>query len=900
MDLASTPVIKTDQTRSNPGAPTAAMLKNVPSQQGRFITSLQQSNAPPALSSVTPGISQASVTKQAMNSVSRLTALPVHSSSTSSTYHVPRGAAAVANIAVPRSSLATPIRGPSTNLQSLGVAASNNSTIVRHSTPQHSGTIGVRPPQQHMVGGGGGGSAPPSTWLSNNSSQASAPSRSVPLPTTTATHFNRATTIGVTRLTTPLATGRVVTDSLSRPVLLQTAPHKHINISNINQQAQMHINDKTFLKTTGVRPQTAVIGGGSRVAGGPISASASSLNRITASASATPATVVSLHPNTVLVQTPSVPHTKPASHHQPPKFVAQSPHIQMQTVVNSIGSSTQPSLTTVSKPPIAFVAAGGSGSGTRPPALHGIANAAAAAACPKVLASVEPSPSAAPAAAIFAVQQTAHKPPVSSVTVPTVGGVSLSSNTGVGSGGGPQPGGGAAAAQFEPQPQLRAVAAATTSAATQPTHAQHTHTPITCRPASSIVTNSQPTVRYNPVMVVDHNRQASLHHFVNNPPSEAAAAAAANNQQTAEGSSTTSSSSSSVPVSTTSLLQTPTKPNASPRPSILRKRESEGTPLKAQKNLTPLLTSLSSASVPPPPCSSVSPPPPRPESRGGSGGGNGGGLSSGGSTTISATSSPGLAVGDRDSPPPGLPPSLPLPPSLSLLAKQDGIQPEPPPLEMSPRKKPRKQQLTGNQMHEPKQVEMEFISEEKLRKESKDGDLGDMSPSEHMTPKVGLHHHHQQHQQKRRNISLLSGYRQPWKSRHHHFLRYTDVRPKEERRPTINEIASQKMVQQKANGWKLYHIGTQMQCLSDLETEVLEKLTDMLKVLERKPGKELDKDINRVNELIKGNIQRCKVIKDQMQEAKSQVMKMFDHKGHVLEILTRCSSKRSVKKRDRM
>lgn len=47
---------------------------------------------------------------------------------------------------------------------------------------------------------------------------------------------------------------------------------------------------------------------------------------------------------------------------------------------------------------------------------------------------------------------------------------------------------------------------------------------------------------------------------------------------------------------------------------------------------------------------------------------------------------------------------------------------------------------------------------------------------------------------------------------------------------------------------------TRMLCVifqSDLEMQVFEKLTAMLKVMERKTGKELDKDINRVNELIK-------------------------------------------------
>lgn len=67
--------------------------------------------------------------------------------------------------------------------------------------------------------------------------------------------------------------------------------------------------------------------------------------------------------------------------------------------------------------------------------------------------------------------------------------------------------------------------------------------------------------------------------------------------------------------------------------------------------------------------------------------------------------------------------------------------------------------------------------------------------------------------QKRCSISLLSSYRHTWKSRHHHFLRYSDVKPKEERRPTVSDIANQKQVLQKVNGWKVYHISTQMEDL---------------------------------------------------------------------------------------
>lgn len=55
----------------------------------------------------------------------------------------------------------------------------------------------------------------------------------------------------------------------------------------------------------------------------------------------------------------------------------------------------------------------------------------------------------------------------------------------------------------------------------------------------------------------------------------------------------------------------------------------------------------------------------------------------------------------------------------------------------------------------------------------------------------------------RPTMSLLSSFRQTWKPRHNHFVRHTDVKPKDERRLTVNEIANQKMALQRVNGWKV-------------------------------------------------------------------------------------------------
>ena len=52
-------------------------------------------------------------------------------------------------------------------------------------------------------------------------------------------------------------------------------------------------------------------------------------------------------------------------------------------------------------------------------------------------------------------------------------------------------------------------------------------------------------------------------------------------------------------------------------------------------------------------------------------------------------------------------------------------------------------------------------------------------------------------------MDLLSLFRPSWKSRHNHFVRHSDVKPKDERRPTVNELSNQKYVLQKVNGWKV-------------------------------------------------------------------------------------------------
>ncbi|XP_043271658.1 histone deacetylase complex subunit SAP130 isoform X2 [Venturia canescens] len=328
-------------------------------------------------------------------------------------------------------------------------------------------------------------------------------------------------------------------------------------------------------------------------------------------------------------------------------------------------------------------------------------------------------------------------------------------------------------------------------------------------------------------------------------------------------------------VEPTNYEETHAKPNASPRPSILRKRDHDNSPAKGvAKNLVPVLAAL-------PSIASTSSPPGSPR-----GDRDGGGCQSSGSTTVSATSSPGL---DEE-------------PEQSRIPINQTV-------EMSPRKKPRKQQLTGVELTESRchDEEMQFITEEKMK--IKEETREKFGVERKQIPNLQQHdgrivpHTPPVVMRTRPTPSLLgSSWKNRWGgSRLHHYRRPSDVRPREERRPTVAELAQQKHVLQKINGWKVYHLTAQMEDLAELEKQVHEKLKTTLMMLESQQiGKSRQDDgLERANELIKGNMQRSSLISEGMNEARSQLVTIFQHKGHVTDILQRCGNKRAQKKRDK-
>lgn len=115
---------------------------------------------------------------------------------------------------------------------------------------------------------------------------------------------------------------------------------------------------------------------------------------------------------------------------------------------------------------------------------------------------------------------------------------------------------------------------------------------------------------------------------------------------------------------------------------------------------------------------------------------------------------------------------------------------------------------TGNDLQE-NNGDMQFISESNVKKEQDDSDGNhsdepkDGAPEAKRVTTV----------RKPASASLLNSYKQNWKATHNHYLRYSDVRPKDERRPTIMDLANQYRVLDKVNGWKIHHLSTQMEDL---------------------------------------------------------------------------------------
>ncbi|XP_022446245.1 histone deacetylase complex subunit SAP130 isoform X7 [Delphinapterus leucas] len=234
-----------------------------------------------------------------------------------------------------------------------------------------------------------------------------------------------------------------------------------------------------------------------------------------------------------------------------------------------------------------------------------------------------------------------------------------------------------------------------------------------------------------------------------------------------------------------------------------------------------------------------------------------------------------------------------VPPSLALLANNLSMPTSDLPPGASPRKKPRKQQhvisteegdmMETNSTDDEKSTAKSLLVKAEKRK----------SPPKEYIDEEGVRY---VPVRPRPPITLLRHYRNPWKAAYHHFQRYSDVRVKEEKKAMLQEIANQKGVSCRAQGWKVHLCAAQLLQLTNLEHDVYERLTNLQEGIIPKKKAATDDDLHRINELIQGNMQRCKLVMDQISEARDSMLKVLDHKDRVLKLLNKNGTVKKVSK----
>ncbi|CAB4020247.1 Hypothetical predicted protein [Paramuricea clavata] len=150
---------------------------------------------------------------------------------------------------------------------------------------------------------------------------------------------------------------------------------------------------------------------------------------------------------------------------------------------------------------------------------------------------------------------------------------------------------------------------------------------------------------------------------------------------------------------------------------------------------------------------------------------------------------------------------------------------------------------------------------------------------------------------KRRCVSIYGGYKVNHKAAHNHFQRYSDVKAKDEKKPSLQEIASERSIAQRATGWKIHHVAAQLDELKSCEEEVLLKMHEFRERLPKyKPDHKRYDELVMLHELLQGNIQRSQLVIEQLGETKKTTVKILDHQQGIMDILKK-NIKRHVKKK---
>ena len=138
---------------------------------------------------------------------------------------------------------------------------------------------------------------------------------------------------------------------------------------------------------------------------------------------------------------------------------------------------------------------------------------------------------------------------------------------------------------------------------------------------------------------------------------------------------------------------------------------------------------------------------------------------------------------------------------------------------------------------------------------------------------------------RRPQVSILSEYKVYTKAAHNHFYRYSDVKVKDEKKcsGTHDKQLLNKSSVESSSGWRLYHLSTQFDDLTQLENDLCENILlckneipaprrapECMGVDEEEEDGE-EAQLRLLHELLQGNLQRCKHGIEQLQEAKQSM-----------------------------
>lgn len=233
----------------------------------------------------------------------------------------------------------------------------------------------------------------------------------------------------------------------------------------------------------------------------------------------------------------------------------------------------------------------------------------------------------------------------------------------------------------------------------------------------------------------------------------------------------------------------------------------------------------------------------------------------------------------------------------------------------TPRKKPRKQHLEPFHLATSKNIKLlSSVHDFKDDVDDRDNNILSNSSLPYYTGNyIDSDNGASSSPHKKPRPSILTSYNIPWKSLQYHFLRYTDVKQKQDKKLTLSELSNEGL--QKKNGWKVQHLVTHIEDTDEREAEAFRRLREVSENFE-KCDDILHENINlvgltylsstrnhfdpqiqlydKLNDLIRGNLQRSKLFQDHINEAKQLLIKLTnDHKERVGRLTKHCANKRT-------